>query len=103
MSTKAAVHLRAQSVCTHMGCTPNWQEAERSSSVPATCSGFYKDGINFEGPAPRPLGATRSAWLMTVSSKSTRAARSKKRWYSGRTRRPMYRFRFWILDFRFQI
>ena len=44
-----------QSVCTHLGCTPNWLEAEQKFKCPCHGSGFYKDGINFEGPAPRPL------------------------------------------------
>ncbi len=42
-------------VCTHLGCTPNWLEAEQKFKCPCHGSGFYKDGINFEGPAPRPL------------------------------------------------
>jgi cytochrome b6-f complex iron-sulfur subunit len=44
-----------RSVCTHLGCTPNWLEAEQKFKCPCHGSGFYKDGINFEGPAPRPL------------------------------------------------
>lgn len=43
------------SVCTHLGCTPNWLEAERKFKCPCHGSGFYSDGVNFEGPAPRPL------------------------------------------------
>jgi cytochrome b6-f complex iron-sulfur subunit len=42
-------------VCTHLGCTPNWLESERKFKCPCHGSGFYIDGINFEGPAPRPL------------------------------------------------
>ena len=42
-------------VCTHLGCTPNWLEAEQKFKCPCHGSGFYKEGINFEGPAPRPL------------------------------------------------
>jgi cytochrome b6-f complex iron-sulfur subunit len=42
-------------VCTHLGCTPNWLDAEQKFKCPCHGSGFYKDGINFEGPAPRPL------------------------------------------------
>ena len=41
--------------CTHLGCTPNWLEAEQKFKCPCHGSGFYKDGVNFEGPAPRPL------------------------------------------------
>ncbi len=44
-----------KSVCTHLGCTPNWLEAEQKFKCPCHGSGYYKTGINFEGPAPRPL------------------------------------------------
>lgn len=44
-----------KSVCTHLGCTPNWLEGEQKFKCPCHGSGFYKDGLNFEGPAPRPL------------------------------------------------
>lgn len=42
-------------VCTHLGCTPNWLESEQKFKCPCHGSGFYSNGINFEGPAPRPL------------------------------------------------
>ena len=42
-------------VCTHLGCTPNWLESDNKFKCPCHGSGFYKTGINFEGPAPRPL------------------------------------------------
>ena len=42
-------------VCTHLGCTPNWSANEGKFKCPCHGSGFYKTGINFEGPAPRPL------------------------------------------------
>ena len=41
--------------CTHLGCTPNWLEADKKFKCPCHGSGFYITGINFEGPAPRPL------------------------------------------------
>ena len=41
--------------CTHLGCTPDWKASENKFKCPCHGSGFYKDGINFEGPAPRPL------------------------------------------------
>ena len=44
-----------KTVCTHLGCTPNWLEAEQKFKCPCHGSGFYQDGVNFEGPAPRPL------------------------------------------------
>ena len=42
-------------VCTHLGCTPNWLGTERKFKCPCHGSGFRASGINFEGPAPRPL------------------------------------------------
>lgn len=44
-----------RTVCTHLGCITIWQENEQKFKCPCHGSGFYKDGINFEGPAPRPL------------------------------------------------
>jgi cytochrome b6-f complex iron-sulfur subunit len=41
--------------CTHLGCTPNWLEAEKKFKCPCHGSGFKISGVNFEGPAPRPL------------------------------------------------
>jgi cytochrome b6-f complex iron-sulfur subunit len=41
--------------CTHLGCTPRWLATENKFKCPCHGSGFYKDGLNFEGPAPRPL------------------------------------------------
>jgi cytochrome b6-f complex iron-sulfur subunit len=41
--------------CTHLGCTPNWLEAEKKFKCPCHGSGFKITGVNFEGPAPRPL------------------------------------------------
>ena len=43
------------SVCTHLGCTPNWLDGEQKFKCPCHGSGFYMTGVNFEGPAPRPL------------------------------------------------
>lgn len=42
-------------VCTHLGCTPNWLASERKFKCPCHGSGFFDTGVNFEGPAPRPL------------------------------------------------
>jgi len=47
--------------CTHLGCTPNWLSAEQKFKCPCHGSGFRKTGINFEGPAPRPLERFRIA------------------------------------------
>jgi len=48
--------------CTHLGCTPNWLEREQKFKCPCHGSGFYITGINFEGPAPRPL----ERWAISV-------------------------------------
>jgi len=45
--------------CTHLGCTPRWLAAENKFKCPCHGSGFYKTGVNFEGPAPRPLERLR--------------------------------------------
>lgn len=42
-------------ICTHLGCIPNWLPAELKFKCPCHGSGFRRSGINFEGPAPRPL------------------------------------------------
>ncbi|WP_339910540.1 ubiquinol-cytochrome c reductase iron-sulfur subunit [Symmachiella dynata] len=49
------VIVALSTVCTHLGCTPNWLEGEQKFKCPCHGSGFYIDGVNFEGPAPRPL------------------------------------------------
>ena len=46
-------------VCTHLGCSPNWLAAENKFKCPCHGSGFYRSGVNFEGPAPRPLERAR--------------------------------------------
>jgi len=48
--------------CTHLGCTPNWLESAQKFKCPCHGSGFYISGINFEGPAPRPL----ERWALAV-------------------------------------
>ena len=48
--------------CTHLGCTPNWLEAEQKFKCPCHGSGFKITGVNFEGPAPRPL----ERWALAV-------------------------------------
>ncbi len=42
-------------ICTHLGCIPNWLPNDRKFKCPCHGSGFKPSGINFEGPAPRPL------------------------------------------------
>jgi cytochrome b6-f complex iron-sulfur subunit len=48
--------------CTHLGCTPNWLESAAKFKCPCQGSGFYISGVNFEGPAPRPL----ERWAVSI-------------------------------------
>jgi cytochrome b6-f complex iron-sulfur subunit len=48
-------------ICTHLGCTPNWLQTENKFKCPCHGSGFKRTGVNFEGPAPRPLERVRIA------------------------------------------
>jgi cytochrome b6-f complex iron-sulfur subunit len=41
--------------CTHLGCTPEWKSAENKFKCPCHGSGYDGEGVNFEGPAPRPM------------------------------------------------
>ena len=41
--------------CTHLGCTPEWKPSENKFKCPCHGSGYDSEGINFEGPAPRPM------------------------------------------------
>ena len=41
--------------CTHLGCTPDWKASENKFKCPCHGSGYDDEGINFEGPAPRPM------------------------------------------------
>ena len=42
-------------ICTHLGCIPNWLPNDRKFKCPCHGSGYKPNGINFEGPTPRPL------------------------------------------------
>ncbi len=48
-------------ICTHLGCPPAWLEAQNKFKCPCHGSGYYKNGINFEGPTPRPLERAKIA------------------------------------------
>jgi cytochrome b6-f complex iron-sulfur subunit len=48
-------------ICTHLGCTPNYLSAENKFKCPCHGSGYRLTGVNFEGPAPRPLERARVA------------------------------------------
>src|SRR5882757_6464223 len=55
----AAGFYALSTTCTHLGCTPNYLSAESKFKCPCHGSGFRTTGVNFEGPAPRPLERTR--------------------------------------------
>lgn len=42
-------------ICTHLGCIPNWLPNDHKFKCPCHGSGYKPNGINFEGPTPRPL------------------------------------------------
>jgi cytochrome b6-f complex iron-sulfur subunit len=47
--------------CTHLGCTPEWKPSENKFKCPCHGSGYDAEGINFEGPAPRPMDRAKMA------------------------------------------
>lgn len=55
MVKKEGKLVALSSRCTHLGCIPNWLPEEDKFKCPCHGSGFYMNGVNFEGPAPRPL------------------------------------------------
>ena len=46
-----AIHSK----CTHLGCTPNYFADDGLFKCPCHGSQFNSNGVNFAGPAPRPL------------------------------------------------
>ncbi len=70
-------------VCTHLGCTPNWLQAEEKFKCPCHGSGFQKSGVNFEGPAPRPLERYKIALAedgQILIDKNTKYQEEKGQW-----------------------
>jgi cytochrome b6-f complex iron-sulfur subunit len=60
VAQKASGFFALLVTCTHLGCTPNYLAAEGKFKCPCHGSGFRAaTGINFEGPAPRPLERAR--------------------------------------------
>ncbi len=49
--------------CTHLGCTPNWFEAEKRFKCPCHGSNFSMKGDVIAGPAPKPLNRCAVALL----------------------------------------
>jgi cytochrome b6-f complex iron-sulfur subunit len=44
-----------RAICTHLGCTPDWLPQENMFHCPCHGSEYDPEGINFAGPAPRPM------------------------------------------------
>ena len=51
--------------CTHLGCTPNWFEAEKRFKCPCHGSNFTIEGDVIAGPAPKPLNRCSVSLLTT--------------------------------------
>ncbi len=51
--------------CTHLGCTPDWKQSENKFKCPCHGSGYDSEGVNFEGPAPRPMDRAHVELLPT--------------------------------------
>jgi cytochrome b6-f complex iron-sulfur subunit len=47
--------IALRTACTHLGCITLWQESEQRFRCPCHGSAFTMEGVNVEGPAPRPL------------------------------------------------
>lgn len=73
--------------CTHLGCTPRWLENEGKFKCPCHGSGFYPYGVNFEGPAPRPLEKLAIQMLegQVVIDKAQRYRQEKGQWSDARS------------------
>lgn len=70
-------------ICTHLGCTPRWLKTEDKFKCPCHGSGFKRSGINFEGPAPRPLervAITLSPTGIIIIDKSKTFREEKGQW-----------------------
>ncbi|WP_422296517.1 ubiquinol-cytochrome c reductase iron-sulfur subunit [Candidatus Binatus sp.] len=53
--------LRDFAKCTHLGCTTRWLKTEQKFKCPCHGSDYYISGLNFEGPAPRPMDRFNSS------------------------------------------
>ncbi len=51
-------------ICKHLGCVPNWLQDQHKFKCPCHGSGYYVNGMNFEGPAPSPLDRAK-IWVST--------------------------------------
>lgn len=60
--------------CTHLGCTPDWLPQQNMFHCPCHGSEYDPEGINFAGPAPRPMDRCK----VTLQSNGTIVADSSK-------------------------
>ena len=70
-------------VCTHLGCTPNWLATDNKFKCPCHGSGFRMTGIHFEGPAPRPLERFKITLAddgQIIIDKNTKYQQEKGQW-----------------------
>jgi len=42
-------------ICQHLGCAVHWTKEKNIYECPCHGSKYYKNGVNFAGPAPKPL------------------------------------------------
>jgi len=42
-------------ICQHLGCAVHWSKEKNIFECPCHGSKYYKNGVNFAGPAPKPL------------------------------------------------
>ena len=52
--TDSNYHI-VSAVCTHLQCSVNWNNDEKSWDCPCHGSRYFIDSTNFYGPAPRPM------------------------------------------------
>lgn len=72
-----------RSVCTHLGCVPHWRPSQQILKCPCHGSGFRRSGMQFEGPAPRPLerlGISLDAGGRIVVDTAVRLRQEKGEW-----------------------
>ena len=74
-----------KTVCTHLGCTPNWLEAEQNSNAPATAAAFTKTASISKARHRARSSGMRFVWPTMGNWKSTRAERFRRSWGSGVT------------------
>ena len=83
VAQKASGFFALLVTCTHLGCTPNYLQAEGKFKCPCHGSGFRAaTGINFEGPAPRPLERAR---IVLAEDGQLLVDKSRKFQYRART------------------